>query len=158
VVDHLQALLDSGSRTPLSVGNLTAQRDWGFAPDYVDGMVLILRQAAVRSVSDEPSEYRDYVLGTGRLHTVWELIGRAFELAGFELEWALEGDDPLAWSASFADTGELAVGVDPAFVRPTDPRAIVANPARIRDELGWEPRVGLDAFLLDMLENEPPAR
>jgi GDPmannose 4,6-dehydratase len=155
VADHLHGIRDSGARTPLFVGNLTAQRDWGFAPDYVDGMVLILRQTDVREVPDEPAFYRDYVLGTGRLHAVWELIDRAFGLAGLTLEWALEGDDPLAWSAVFADTGELAVGVDPTFVRPTDPRAIAANPARIRAELGWEPRVGLDAFLLDMLE--PPA-
>jgi GDPmannose 4,6-dehydratase len=152
VVDHLHALDGASARFPLSVGNLKAQRDWGFAPDYVAGMLMILRQASLRGDADVASSYRDYVLGTGELSAVWELIDRAFVLAGFELAWRLDGEDPLAWSAAFADTGEPAVLVDPAFVRPSDPRAIVADPARIRAELGWEPRIGLDSFLLDMLE------
>jgi GDPmannose 4,6-dehydratase len=151
VVDHLHALQDAPGRFPLHVGNLKAQRDWGFAPDYVEGMSMILRQTAIRGVPDVASSYRDYVLGTGELHAVWELIDRAFVLAGFELTWNLEGDDPLGWLATFTDSGEPAVLVDPAFVRPADPRAIVANPSRIRAELGWEPRAGLDHFLLDML-------
>jgi GDPmannose 4,6-dehydratase len=154
VVDHLHTLQRDDTRGLLSVGNLKAERDWGFAPDYVDGMLLILRQASLRGVPDLASSYRDYVLGTGKLHAVWELIDRAFSLAGFDLTWSLDGDDALAWSAAFADTGEPAVVVDPAFVRPADPRAIGADPARIRADLGWEPRVGLDAFLLDMLEHD----
>ena len=148
VVDHLRA----APRTPLRVGNLKAQRDWGFAPDYVEGMQLILRQAAVRKVPDIAAEYRDYVLGTGRLHAVWELIDAAYALSGLELAWELAGEDPLAWRAWFADTGDPAVEVDAAFVRPADPRAIAADPTRIRIELGWEPRLGLDVFLRDMLE------
>ena len=84
-------------------------------------MIAILRQAAIRGVPDEARFYRDYVLGTGRLHHVWELADRAFALAGFELAWQLDGDDPLEWRAAFADTGEPAVVVDPAFIRPSDP-------------------------------------
>ncbi len=152
VVDHLRSMQRDGSRSPLAVGNLKAERDWGFAPDYVEGMLMILRQASLRGVPDIAASYRDYVLGTGKLHAVWELIDRAFALAGFELKWSLDGDDPLAWSAAFADTGEPAVFVDSAFVRPADPHAIGADPARIRADLGWEPQVGLDAFLLDMLD------
>jgi GDPmannose 4,6-dehydratase len=141
VVDHVQALRAGAAEGPLALGNLKAQRDWGFAPDYVDGMVTILRQA----------EARDYVLGTGKLHSVWELADRAFALAGFELEWRLDGDDPLAWNARFADSGAAAVVVDPAFIRPSDPVAIAADPRRIEAELGWKPRPGLDRFLEDML-------
>ena len=148
VVDHLRA----DPRAPLRVGNLKAQRDWGFAPDYVEGMQLILRQTDVRGVSDVASEYRDYVLGTGHLHAVWELIDAAYALAGLELRWELEGLDPLRWHASFSDSGDPAVQVDSAFVRPSDPLAIAADPSRIRRELGWEPRVGMEVFLRDMLE------
>ena len=115
-------------------------------------MITILRQAAVRGVADEAASYRDYVLGTGRLHHVWELVDRAFALAGFELVWELEGEDPLGWSAAFADSGEPAVVVDPAFLRPSDPKAIAADPSRIEAELGWQPRPGLDVFLEDMLD------
>jgi len=151
VVDHLHTLRAGEERGPLALGNLKAQRDWGYAPDYVDAMIAILRQAAIRGIPDEGRAYRDYVLGTGRLHHVWELVDRAFALAGFELAWQLERDDPLEWRAAFADSGEPAVVVDPAFIRPSDPIAIAADPSRIAEDLGWEPRPGLDAFLEDML-------
>jgi GDPmannose 4,6-dehydratase len=149
VVDHVAGLRAGDVAGPLALGNLKAQRDWGFAPDYVEGMVTILRQ---EEVNGEGTPYRDYVLGTGRLHSVWELADRAFALAGFELEWHLDGDDPLAWSAAFSGSAETAVVVDPAFIRPSDPQAIAANPGRIQAELGWEPRPGLDRFLEDMLQ------
>ena len=152
VVDHVHALRTGPADAPLALGNLKAQRDWGFAPDYVDGMVTILRQAVARGVPDDAEAYRDYVLGTGKLHSVWELADRAFALAGFELDWSLEGDDPLGWSARFTGSGEPAVVVDPAFIRPSDPKAIAADPSRIEAELGWEPKPGLDRFLEDMLE------
>jgi GDPmannose 4,6-dehydratase len=151
VVDHVADLEAGRTEAPLALGNLKAQRDWGFAPDYVEGMVTILRQAEVRGAPDDASSYRDYVLGTGRLHSVWELADRAFGLAGYELEWRLDGDDPLGWSASFTDSGDQAVVVDPAFIRPSDPQAIAADPGRIEAELGWAPRPGLDRFLEDML-------
>ncbi|HEX4520289.1 MAG TPA: GDP-mannose 4,6-dehydratase [Gaiellaceae bacterium] len=152
VVDHVKDLRDGVADWPLTLGNLKAQRDWGFAPDYVDGMLSILRQAEVRGIPDRAESYRDYVLGTGELHSVWELADRAFALGGFELEWELDGDDPLAWTARFASSGKTAVVVDPAFIRPSDPKAIAANPSRIESELGWTPQPGLDRFLTDMLE------
>ena len=120
-------------------------------------MIAILRQTAVRGLDDVASEYGDYVLGTGELHAVWQLIDRAFALAGYELSWELDGDDALAWGAQFADTGEPAVGVDAAFVRPADPMAIAADPSLVADELGWRARPGLDLFLDDMLAAEPVA-
>lgn len=150
VIDHVEALRH-GAGEPLRVGNLKARRDWGFAPDYAEGMITVLRQASIRHVRDVSSEYRDYVLGTGHLYCVWELIDRAFFLAGFELDWDLDGEDPKRWRANFRDSGSMAVVVDPEFVRPADPAAIGANPSRARCELGWEPRTGLDSFLTDML-------
>jgi GDPmannose 4,6-dehydratase len=150
VVDHVNALRADTAEGPLRVGNLKARRDWGFAPDYVDGMTMILRQASIRGVPDVSAQYQDYVLGTGALHHVWELIDRAFRLGGFHLSWDLDGDDPLRWHATF-EAGDVAVVVDPEFFRPADPAAIGADPTRVRRELGWEPRVGLDVFLSDML-------
>jgi GDPmannose 4,6-dehydratase len=162
VVDHVAAARGGAALAPLTLGNLKARRDWGFAPDYVEGMVSILRQASLRGVPDEAHSYRDYVLGTGELHTVWELVDRAFALAGLELAWNLDGDDPLGWSASFAASGESAVVVDPALIRPSDPVAIAADPRKIEAELGWRPKPGLDRFLEDMLNrggtNEVPPR
>jgi GDPmannose 4,6-dehydratase len=155
IVDHLHALQAGGDRVPLKLGNLMVQRDWGFAPNYVDAMISILRQADVRGVPDEARYYRDYVVGTGQLRHVWELADRAFALAGFALAWQLDGADPLRWSATFADSGEPAVAVDPAFLRPADPQAILADPSLIVQDLGWQPALGLDVFLEDMLAATP---
>ena len=151
VVDHLARLRQTDGRDVLRVGNLKAQRDWGYAPDYVEGMMMVIRQAKIRHVDDAPSSYRDYVLGTGVLHHVWELIDRAYDLAGLPLEWHLAGEDPLEWHAAYADTDEQAVVADERFVRPSDPIAIAADPDRIRRDLGWQPQPGVDRFLQEML-------
>lgn len=165
VVDHVRRLrsvspTDRLEEPPLRMGNLAAQRDWGFAPDYVDGMILVARQIAVRAavLQGEPepdvgSSYRDYVLGTGQLHAVWQLVDRAFAIGGFELDWHTASDDPRAWEARFRGTNRLAVEVDPALLRRTDPIAIRADPRRARRELGWGPTLGLDVFLSEMLAN-----
>jgi GDPmannose 4,6-dehydratase len=163
VVDHVRGLRGSRSLAdapPMLVGNLAAQRDWGYAPDYVDGILRIARQietrAAVLGTDPEPdvgSSYRDYVLGTGRLHAVWQLVDRAFALADLPLEWDRSAADPRDWTARLIRTGTLAVRVDPSLIRPSDPLAIKADPSRARQELGWNPAPGIDGFLLEMLES-----
>ena len=165
VVDQVRRLRTLGPQRrgelpPLVVGNLKTQRDWGFAPDYVEGMTLVLRQVAVRAcragATPEPDEgrnYHDYVLGTGRAHAVWQLVDRAFALGGFALQWRLEGEDATRWHAVFADSpGTLAVRCDARLLRPADPLTIGVNATKAREELGFAPREGLDPFLLDMLE------
>lgn len=164
VVDHVKALRrlstdDLRRAAPLPVGNLAARRDWGYAPDYVDGIVRIARQIATRAETlhrppeeDAGSRYSDYVLGSGQLHAVWELIDRAFALGDLELDWDRASDDPTGWTAQIRRTGTVAIRVDPALIRPSDPLAIGADAGRARRELGWSPRVGLDTFLLDMLD------
>jgi len=162
VVDHVRALRRASGRVlretpPLAMGNLAARRDWGFAPDYVDGIRRIIGQIEVRAQTlheapdeDRGSNYRDFVLGTGILHAVWELADRAFDLAGLPLEWDLSGD-PSRWLAHFRGTSRLAVVVDRTLMRPSDPAAIAADASRARAELGWKPKTGLDAFLSEML-------
>ncbi len=165
VTDHVRALRADPSpltSAPLTAGNLKARRDWGFAPDYVDGMCRILRQVSMRaqvqgkeSGPDVAGAYRDYVLGTGETHAVWELIDRAFQWVGFELDWDLSDADAANWRARFRGTDTAAVRVDPELLRPNDPLVIEADASRARQELGWAPGVGLDGFLEDMLADSP---
>ena len=162
VVDHVSRLkrLSEGqlaSSSPLAVGHLKVQRDWGFAPDYVKGMCGILRQIETRAEvsgktreSDESVNYRDYVLATGKAHAVWELVDCAFAIGGFDLEWDLEGDDPAAWHGYFRSTRVPAVTVNPDLLRTAEPLVIRLDPGRAQRELGWAPRQGLEVFLRDM--------
>lgn len=143
---------------PLSLGNLKARRDWGFAPDYVEGICKVLRQIDVRAQvsgveneSDAGQNYRDYVLATGRTHAVWEMVACAFTIVGFELDWQLDGDDPALWCANFRGSNTPAVTVNPALLRTAEPLAIEVDPGRARRELNWSPRQGLDVFLNDMI-------
>ncbi len=149
---------DVGSLGPLRVGNLSVRREWGFAPDYVEGMVRVCRQVNVRAEVlggspdlDTGASYRDYVLGTGNQTAVWELIDRAFSLGGFQLEWDRSSPDPAHWTARFREGGAAVVVVDPALLRPADPATIGTDPSLARRELGWRPSPGLDAFLEAML-------
>lgn len=166
VVGHVLGLMGRSAgdaAPPLVMGNLRVERDWGFAPDYVEGMTRILRQIEVRGAqtgevqADIAGNYRDYVLATGTTHAVWELVDCAFGIGGFELEWELDGEDPSAWRAQFKSSGEPAVMVDPQLLRTAEPRSIHLDPSRARTELGWAPREGLDVFLQDMFAKLPSA-
>jgi GDPmannose 4,6-dehydratase len=162
IVDHVRWLqnLSAGQlveSVPLAMGNLKVQRDWGFAPDYVDGMIRIMRQIKTRSElngapleADDGAHYRDYVLATGKTHTVWELVDCAFTIGGFDLRWDLESPDPLTWRAVFRSTGTPAAVVNPDLLRAAEPLVIGVDPGRAQRELGWAPRQGLDVFLKDM--------
>jgi GDPmannose 4,6-dehydratase len=158
VVDHVIALRNEQERPPLIMGNLKAKRDWGFAPDYVEGMCKILRQIAVRAdrtgevQEDIGVSYRDYLLATGETHAVWELVDCAFTIGGFALDWDLEGENPAAWRGYFRDSGRSAVVVDPHLLRTAEPLVIQVDPSRARKELGWAPQRGLEVFLRDMFD------
>ena len=167
-VRSLGGPLDDGHARPLPplrVGNLSVRREWGYSPEYVEGMIRICRQIAVRAdvqkaelEADVGSSYRDYVLGSGRLHAVWELIDRAFLLGGFPLDWDRTSPDPADWTARLRDTGKLAVVVDPALIRHSDPAIIGTDPSMARDELAWQPHPDLDPFLTDMLARDVVTR
>lgn len=161
VAEHVMGIRERGASQPLRMGNLKAERDWGFAPEYVEGMCRVLRQIEVRAALGGPlqpdtgANYRDYVLGTGKTHAVWELVDCAFTIGGFDLEWNLQGDEPATWSACFRPSGTPAVIVDPALLRTAEPLVIQVDPSRARKELGWAPSEGLELFLQDMFGAAP---
>lgn len=170
VVDHVLQLASLPkskieSHPPLSLGNLKACRDWGFAPDYVEGICRVLRQIDVRAQvsgleieKDSGKNYRDYVLATGKTHAVWEMVSCAFTIVGFDLEWNLESDDPASWCAKFRHSNTTAVSVNPLFLRAAEPLIIEVDPSRAGRELDWAPRQGLEVFLNDMISKPSGAR
>jgi GDPmannose 4,6-dehydratase len=117
------AAIAEGRSDRLTLGNLAATRDWGWAPDYVDAMVRAAR-------TEVP---RDYVVATGESHSVEEFAATAFRCAGIE-----------DWSSY--------VEVDPALFRTVDAQAMTGDSTRIRRDLGWAPTVGFSEVVRRMVE------
>lgn len=120
------ARIAAGIQHKLYLGNLDARRDWGYAPDYVECMWLILQQP-------EPD---DYVIATGEYHSVREFATKAFAAVGIELQWQGKGIDEKGIDAG---TGRVLVEVDPRFFRPADVEELLGNPEKARRQLGWNP-------------------
>ncbi|MBP5561543.1 MAG: GDP-mannose 4,6-dehydratase [Muribaculaceae bacterium] len=121
------ARIAAGKQDKLYLGNLNARRDWGYAPDYVECMWLILQQP-------EPD---DFVVATGEYHTVREFCALAFHHAGIELEWRGEGIEEKGVDRT---SGRVLVEVDPRFFRPAEVEQLLGDPSKAREKLGWNPR------------------
>ena len=128
-----------GLQERLLLGNLDAKRDWGYAPEFVEGMWLMLQQ-------DEPG---DYVLATGEPHTVREFAEQAFRYVDVELEWQDKGIEETGRDAS---TGEIRVAIDPGYYRPTEVDLLVGDASRARNRLDWQPKVGFEELVRLMME------
>lgn len=121
------ARIAAGLQNKLYLGNLDARRDWGYAPDYIECMWLILQQ-------DKPD---DYVIATGEFHSVREFATLAFARVGIKLRWEGEGLDEKGIDEA---TGRVLIEVDPRFFRPADVEKLLGDPSKARRELGWNPR------------------
>lgn len=120
------ARIAQGKQDKLYLGNLSSLRDWGYAPDYVECMWLILQQP-------EPD---DYVIATGVQHSVRDFCQLAFRRVGIELRWEGEGPDEKGIDAA---TGRTLVEVSPDFYRPTDVVNLLGDPTKAKSKLGWNP-------------------
>ena len=134
----------AGQLDQVSLGNLEARRDWGFAGDFVDAMWRILQ-------ADEPD---DWVVGTGEEHSVREFCELAFAHAGIELEWSGSGIDEVGRDRT---SGATRVVVNPIYFRPAEVDRLVADSSRARRELGWEPRVGFEELVRMMVDADMDA-
>lgn len=128
-----------GREDVLELGNLDARRDWGYAPEYADAMWRILQTGTAGS----------FVLATGRLASVRDLVDSAFRAIDTEIRWQGQG---LAETGVEAGSGKLRVKVSPAFFRPAETPALCGNAAKAKTELGWEAKVGLDEICRLMVE------
>jgi len=128
-----------GRQKLLFLGNLDAKRDWGYAPDYVEGMWLILQH-------DRPD---DFVLATGEAHTVREFCDLAFEEVGIQVRWEGSGANEKGVNE---DTNEVIVSVDSKYYRPTEVDILIGDYGKARTQLGWEPKVKFEQLVKKMVQ------
>lgn len=134
VVDMQQGRLDR-----LTLGNLDAQRDWGHARDYVEGMWLILQQ-------EQPD---DYVLATGEMHTVRKFVELTFGYFDKKVRWDGEGINEKGYDAK---SGELLVDISPEFFRPAEVDLLLGDPTKAKTKLGWELKTSFEGLVIEMIE------
>jgi GDPmannose 4,6-dehydratase len=135
------ASIRHGLQDRVYLGNLDAQRDWGHARDYVEGMWLIVQQEA-------PD---DYVLATGESHSVREFVEKAFALIGRSILWRGSGVDEKGIDQL---SGQVLVEIDPRYFRPTEVNALIGDPSKARSRLGWRHRTSFDTLVKDMVETD----
>ena len=132
------ARISLGLDDRLYLGNLDARRDWGHARDYVRAMWMMLQH-------HEPG---DYVIATGRCHTVREFAELAFSKVGISLKWIGSGVEEKGIDA---DTGRVLLEVDPRYFRPTEVDVLLGDYTKARETLGWEPTVTLEELVDEMV-------
>ena len=144
----------AGKQKKLYLGNLDAKRDWGFAPEYVEMMWLMLNQ-------DEPD---DYVVGTGTSYSIRDLVERAFGYMGVEIEWRGDGTEEKGIArtvdrahSSALGTGTAIIEIDPRYFRPTEVAFLQADIGKAREKLSWEPRVTFDELVKIMVDYDVKA-
>ncbi len=133
------AKISLGLQKRLFLGNLDAQRDWGHAKDYIEGMWLMLQQ-------DTPD---DYVLATGKTYTVRHFVNLAFNRVGIELIWEGTGVDE---KGKNKETGEILVEVDPKYFRPTEVDLLIGDPSKAKEKLGWKHKYDLPELVNEMVD------
>jgi GDPmannose 4,6-dehydratase len=133
------AAIELGLQATLFLGNLNARRDWGHARDYVEGMWRIVQQ-------DEPD---DFVLATGEAHSVREFVEKAFACVGRGIVWKGTGADEKGLDQK---SGHVLIAVDPRYFRPTEVEALIGDPRKAHNLLGWRHRVSFDELVRDMVK------
>ena len=123
------ARISAGDPEPVSLGNIDAARDWGWAPDYVLAMTAAADKNAASGSGD------DVIIATGEAHTVKDFLRAAFAYVGIE-DW------------------ERFVRIDPRFFRPVDPVTLVGDPSKAREILGWQPNVGFEELVGRMVQHD----
>ena len=130
-----------GLQNKLTLGNLDAKRDWGYAPEFVEGMWLML----------QADKAEDYVLATGETHTVREFVEESFKVLGEKITWDGSGVDEVGILNS---TGEKVIFIDPLYYRPTEVELLIGDPSKAKKELKWEPKVKFNELVKIMVESD----
>jgi len=125
----------------LYLGNLDAKRDWGYAPEYCEGMWRMLQQ-------DKPD---DFVLATGKNHTIREFCELAFSELGINIEWQGKGINEVGINAQ---SGYQVIGIDEKYYRPTEVDQLLGDPTKAKKELGWEAKTPFEDLVRIMVKSD----
>lgn len=128
----------AGQQNTLELGNLDAQRDWGFAGDYVDAMWRMLQ-------ADSPE---DYVIATGETHSVRRFCELAFSHAELPITWEGEGSE----SVGIGPDGQILIQVNPQYFRPAEVDFLLGDSSKAKTNLGWEPKVSFEELVGMMVD------
>jgi GDPmannose 4,6-dehydratase len=140
-ITRAAAKIHLGLQEKLYLGNLDAERDWGHAKDYVEGMWLMLQQ----------KEADDYVLATGKKITVRKFVELAFAEVGITLKWEGKGVDEKGINSA---NGKTLVEVDPAYFRPTEVDLLIGDASKAKQNMGWEPKHTLEQLVKEMMASD----
>ena len=135
------AAIEKSAQKKLYLGNLNAQRDWGHARDFVEGMWMILQQ-------DIPD---DYVLATGECHSVREFVELAFARIGTAIAWQGRAADEKGFDRK---TGRLLIEIDPRYYRPTEVELLLGDPTKARERLGWRHTTSFQDLVAGMVDSD----
>jgi GDPmannose 4,6-dehydratase len=138
-VTRAAAAIKLGKQDKLYLGNLSAQRDWGHAKDYVEGMWRILQH----------HEPLDFVLSTGELHSVREFCEKTFSLLDYNIVWEGEGVNEKGIDSN---SGKVLIEVDPIYFRPTEVDLLLGDSTKARTLLGWKPNYTFDTLVEEMVK------
>ncbi len=130
-----------GLQDKLVLGNMDSKRDWGYAPEYVEGMWRILQ-------AEKPSEY---VLATNETHTVREFVQLAFARLGMDIDWQGSAENE---KGICRQTGKVVVEVSPKYYRPTEVDFLLGDPAKAKKELGWAPQTTFKKLVEIMTDSD----
>ncbi|MCK5149947.1 GDP-mannose 4,6-dehydratase [Candidatus Pacearchaeota archaeon] len=134
------AKIKLGLEDSLSLGNLDAKRDWGFAGDYVEAMWMMLQQ-------EKP---KDYVIATGKTHTVREFIEKASDTLNMKINWEDKGLNEKGYN----ENGKKIIEINPKFYRPAEVKILLGDPSKAKKELGWEPKTNFDELVEMMVKSD----
>ncbi len=135
------AKIKAGLERTLSIGNLDARRDWGYAPDYVRAMWQMLQQ-------QQPD---DYVIATGEMHTVREFVEKAFAVLDISIEWEGEAGREVGRNG---ESGETVIRVDPRYYRPAEVQQLCGDSTKARSTLEWRPSLYFEQLVESMVRAE----
>lgn len=149
-ITRAAARIALGLQKKLYLGNLNAKRDWGHAKDYVEAMWLMLQQ-------DKPE---DFVIATGETRTVREFCEHAFKELGVELKFSGENENEIATVTKVTNSelkvkvGDVVIGVDPVYYRPTEVELLIGDSSKAKSKLGWKPKYSFQELVKEMVQSD----